>query len=109
MRLRATDGTADVTIGMTPKTLKSLPTDIKPTPIASTASPAQGASRAISGRSSVHSSISEAGSAKSRSVLSGDGEKAPVVEGNVQFGGGFECGERVISVLHSPDGNAVST
>ena len=26
----------------------------------------------------------------------------------MQFVGGFECGERVISVLHSPDGNAIS-
>ena len=26
----------------------------------------------------------------------------------MQFTGGFECGDRVISVLHSPDGNAIS-
>ena len=75
MRLRATDGTADVSIGAVPKTLRTLPTDIKPPPSAASAavSPSVtpqggGGSRAISGRSSVHSSISEA-SAKSRLVV----------------------------------------
>ena len=43
-----------------------------------------------------------------RSLLSGEGvEKVPILEGNVQMQGGYECGEKVISVLHTPDGNAV--
>ena len=73
MRLRASDGTADVSIGIAPKTLRSLPTDIKPpSGAASAASPsvaatiqASGGSRAYSRRSSGQSLGSEA-SAKSR-------------------------------------------
>ena len=30
-----------------------------------------------------------------------------IIEGNVQFQGGYECAEKVINVLHTPDGNAV--
>ena len=76
VRLRASDGTADVSIGIAPKTLRSLPTDIKPpsgaASAASAASPsvaatiqASGGSRAYSRRSSGQSLGSEA-SAKSR-------------------------------------------
>ena len=40
--------------------------------------------------------------------MSGGGEeKAAVLEGNIQLQGGYECGEKVISVLHTPDGNAI--
>ena len=59
-------------------------------------------------RSSIHSSVSSLISAKSRSLLSGEGEKQPVIEGNVQIQGGYECGDKVISVLHTPDGNSIS-
>ena len=57
--------------------------------------------------SSVQSSQSSIG-AYSRSILSGEGEKQPIIEGNLQIQGGYECGEKVINVLHTPDGNSVS-
>ena len=58
-------------------------------------------------RSSDHSEQSSI-SAYSRSIISGEGEKQPIIEGNLQIQGGYECGEKVINVLHTPDGNAVS-
>ena len=59
-------------------------------------------------RSSDHSEHSSISGAYSRSILSGEGEKQPIIEGNLQIQGGYECGEKVINVLHTPDGNAVS-
>ncbi len=41
-------------------------------------------------------------------MLSGEGaEKAPAIEGNVQILSAYECGDKVISCLHTPDGNLV--
>ena len=51
---------------------------------------------ASSRRCSIQSAVSSL-SPKSRSLLSGEGaEKAPVLEGNIQLQGGYECGEKVI-------------
>lgn len=105
VRLRATDGTADVSIGIAPRQAKALPTELRAIP-GSTSPGTTSRTAVTSRRSSIHSEVSSV-SAKSRSILSGEGEKQPILEGNVQLTGGFECGERVISVLHTPDGNAV--
>ena len=107
VRLRATDGTAEVSIGVAPKLQKALPTDIKPTASAAASSGTATVGISPGGITSRRSSVHSTASSKSRSLLSGEGEKIPIIEGNVQFQGGYECAEKVINVLHTPDGNAV--
>lgn len=59
-------------------------------------------------RSSLHSSVSSVLSAKSRSLLSGEGaEKSPVIDGNAQVHGNLDCGDKIISVVHSADGSSL--